>query len=173
MTEEYNERRTHALKLSKLLEDDLPPGSTLTHYHLPKTLDSLPTQHIVTLAGANGICSTQMILNNSPSALLKLWLRARAEEIARDDTLLYSEGINELTPDEVQLACLRRGLNPCVTQGFDKLKDYLSRWIESPLSKHARTATPIPTSLLTHATALPEILLNQDQFEKFPACEEK
>jgi hypothetical protein len=171
MVEEYNERRFHAKQLMKLLEESNGSTNQIT-YHLPKRLENLPHHHIKTLAGANSICSTQFILRYSPSTALKMWLEDRAKEIAQDDELLSHEGVNELAIDDLQLACLRRGLNPSLDQGsIEKLREYLNNWIDSPLSKHCRTSEKLPISLLSHATALPEVFLDTKVFEKFPLHE--
>ena len=120
--EEYKERRIHAEKLSHLLEnipkidpktDETIPSACVT-YHLPLQLDKLSAEHIKTLAGANGICSTQFMLNYTPTIVLRSWLKARAMEIALDDRLLANEGLHELSQHDLQTACLRRGLNPCL-----------------------------------------------------------
>jgi hypothetical protein len=169
MVEEYEERRVHARKLADLIKDH--SNLDISMYHLPSHLNTLPSHYIKTLAGANGIVSTQFILNWSPSFLLKMWLRTRAVEISNDDILLAKEGLNELTLEDLQLACLRRGLNPSEADGQDKLKSYLSDWVHSSLSKHCRTVPTTPHSLLNHATALPEIFLDKDKFGTFPLKE--
>ena len=57
-----------------------------------------------------------------------MWLKTRALEIKKDDELLNSEGIHELSFRELQIANVRRGLDP--TKDYDTLKGQLLEWLK-------------------------------------------
>jgi len=103
--EEYNEKRDHSLILISLFKK--------SDFDTP-ALDKLSHKHIQSLAGALAVCSSQFILNRSPSSLLKKWIIEYCHDIMIDDLLLLSsESSNlfkNLTTEEIEVICLRRGV---------------------------------------------------------------
>ena len=147
----------HADTLAKLMKS----RDAIT---VKSSFDSLSNTHLKSLAGANGICSSQTALKFAPSFLLRRWLKSRSRELIVDNTLLQIEGVNELDTIELQNACVRRGLNPCVSsQNVDTLKKQLQRWIENPVVKNCQDELSSSSALLMHVIALPHLLRFNDE----------
>lgn len=154
--EQYAECRIHANALAKFVE------TRKEAINFKTSLDTLPAAHLESLAGANNICSSQTVLKLAPTILLKRWLKSRSRELVLDDTLLRLEGVNDLDTIELQNACVRRGLNPCVTsQSVESLKTQLKQWIGNPVVKVCQNETHIPSAFLMHATALPKMFIDE------------
>jgi hypothetical protein len=82
--------------------------------------------HLHLLSSTNNI-SSQLILKYTPSFGIRYWLKSRAQEILDDDELLSKEGLTNLSLKELQVACLRRGINPLGDRL--ELQISLSRWL--------------------------------------------
>lgn len=159
--QDYSDRKIHIDVLKAIIKK-----SNEVNWNLRTELSALSKLHLRSLAGANTICSSQIVLNLAPSFLLRRWLNSRANELVLDDTLLQQEGLDSLDTIELQNACLRRGLNPCTaTQSADSLKSHLSRWIASPVAKRCRDEKPVSAVLLLHATAIPDLYMDENVFQ--------
>jgi len=118
----------------------------------------LTTDHISILARANAILNIPFFYKVIPKAGLNILLKRRAQEIATDDLLLESEGLADLTHAELQIACIRRGLNP--GKSTDELRQNLASWtqLKNRLTQISSSSTPatsptLPPTLLLHLTA--------------------
>lgn len=125
------------------------------------TLSDMSPLSIRTLAGANSICSSIWLLDWAPTFLLRQWLERRGQELLTDDQLLTEEGIVNLSENELQLACLRRGVDPlCQLNDLDEklsqLRSSLSLWLHVAGSdSRAPTATAIARILFLAALGQP------------------
>ena len=107
---------------------DLNKYITNNNINIEKTqLSTLPYEHSKLLAGANQIFTNQIFQKLAPNIACQTFLKTRALEIRKDDELLNSEGINDLTLRELQIANSRRGLDP--TKDHDTLKSQLQSWL--------------------------------------------
>lgn len=138
MKEDYEERLKYGQNLNNYLQK--------RKINIEKiSIDSLHHEHLFHLAGANQVCSNEILLKIAPSIACQAWLKTRASEIRKDDELLYVEGINDLTLRELQIANARRGLDPTTTD-INVLKSQLQSWL---LLKDER----VNDSILLHSSA--------------------
>jgi hypothetical protein len=97
------------------------------------------------------------------------------------------EGIDDLTQEELQAACLMRGLSPNISAesmigestenktetsatttndddslGKEKLKQHLQMWLNHSASKYFRCHSNVSTTLIMLTAALPELVLAKD-----------
>ena len=102
--EEYIERKQHSMELLNIIKT-IPSFQ----YSSPPLLHNLPSNHLRSLAGAVGLCSTQFILKYSPTATLLRWAHFKCYSIIFDDKLIEKEGIDKLLLEELFYASFRRG----------------------------------------------------------------
>ncbi|KAI7892378.1 LETM1-like protein-domain-containing protein [Mucor mucedo] len=74
-------------------------------------------------------------------SFLRFQLRNRMRQIKMDDRVIQSEGIDNLTPAELNHACVARGILT-LNCSASRLRDELSQWIELHLQHH------VPSTLL-------------------------
>lgn len=152
LMENYEEKRLFAMQLLS------QRGSLVGEkQYCSQEFDNLSADDILILSGANGICGATTIYTVLPTFWLRRWLRLRANEIAMDDTLLVSEGLGDLSAEELQMALYRRGFNPTLSSDPQELRQLLQNWLDSSVSTACRNCNQVPVSLLMHATALPEV----------------
>jgi len=117
------------MKYSKLFEDEI-------------TLENLPYDQL------KALCRMMMI---SPIGLsgfeelqanfLRIRLRYKLIELKKDDQIIRREGIDNLSSEELQLACSTRGMRS-LGLPINRLKSNLKQWLELSLDQN------IPASLL-------------------------
>jgi LETM1 and EF-hand domain-containing protein 1 len=100
---------TDIINVAKLFDDDL-------------TLDNLSRPQLVSMCRYMGLNAF------GTDNFLRGAIRARLLELRRDDQLIDSEGVDELSVSELQAACQTRGIR---TSGVSpsRLREELSTWI--------------------------------------------
>jgi hypothetical protein len=88
------------------------------------------------LAKSNMIADSILGAVYSPSLFLRFWMSMRVKEIIQDDILLIQEGIDGLSPYELQQAVLRRGFAPNENETY--LKQCLDVWLHQMLTEDDR-----------------------------------
>mmetsp|Transcript_12391 Transcript_12391/g.12010 ORF Transcript_12391/g.12010 Transcript_12391/m.12010 type:complete len:281 (-) Transcript_12391:108-950(-) len=159
MRQEYMERCKYALEL----RDHIDSLSTITiqfsMFNLGgkfTSLGSLSRRHIKLLAGANAIHGSYMSHRFTPSFMTQWTMEKVASFILNDDRLLNTEGIEDLTNEELKEALLQRGFN--IPSDFNTDISIHQHALRSWL--HITTSREAPISLssyILHAMALPEI----------------
>ncbi|KAF4576520.1 hypothetical protein EYR40_000759 [Pleurotus pulmonarius] len=98
------------IQVAKLFDDDL-------------TLDNLSRPQLVSMSRYMGLNAF------GTDNFLRGTIRARLRELRRDDQLIYSEGVDELSVAELIAACQSRGIR---TGGVSpaRLRDELTTWIQ-------------------------------------------
>ncbi|KAF8894516.1 LETM1-like protein-domain-containing protein [Infundibulicybe gibba] len=154
------------INVAKLFDDDL-------------TLDNLSRPQLVSMSRYMGLNAF------GTDNFLRGAIRSRLMNLRRDDQLIYSEGVDELSTSELQAACQSRGIR---TSGVSpaRLRDELRTWID--LHLHNRVSgvllvlgrafhfdrkfgededgkTAVIQSLESVLSGLPDNLLNEAELE--------
>lgn len=129
------------MKFSKLFEDEI-------------TLDSLPRPQLVAL------CRVLEIQPIGTSNFLRFQLRMKIRSLVADDLMIQKEGINSLSPPELQQACRSRGMR-AYGLSEERLKFQLSQWLDLSLNKKV----PQSLLLLSRAFMLPETIPTTDKLK--------
>lgn len=157
---------TDIINVAKLFDDDL-------------TLDNLSRPQLVSMCRYMGVNAF------GTDNFLRGAIRSRLMNLRRDDQVIYSEGVDELSTSELQAACQSRGIR---TTGVSpaRLRDELTTWIE--LHLHNRVSgvllilgrafhfdrkpgddedgkTNVIKSLESVLSGLPDNLLNEAELE--------
>ncbi|KAK7873837.1 hypothetical protein R5R35_005703 [Gryllus longicercus] len=130
------------LKFSKLFEDEI-------------TLDSLQRPQLVAL------CRLLELHTLGTNNFLRFQLRMKLRSLAADDKMIQKEGVDSLTPQELQQANKARGMR---AYGISeaRLKSQLAQWLDLSLTEK------VPPSLLLLSRALlemPETVPASDQLK--------
>ncbi|KAG1826997.1 LETM1-like protein-domain-containing protein [Suillus subaureus] len=101
---------TDIINVAKLFDDDL-------------TLDNLSRPQLVSMCRYMGVNAF------GTDNFLRGAIRSRLMNLRRDDQVIYSEGVEELSTSELQAACQSRGIR---TTGVSpaRLRDELTTWIQ-------------------------------------------
>jgi LETM1 and EF-hand domain-containing protein 1 len=157
---------TDIINVAKLFDDDL-------------TLDNLSRPQLVSMCRYMGVNAF------GTDNFLRGAIRSRLMNLRRDDQVIYSEGVDELSTSELQAACQSRGIR---TTGVSpaRLRDELTTWIQ--LHLHNRVSgvllilgrafhfdrkpgededgkTAVIKSLESVLSGLPDNLLNEAELE--------
>ncbi|KAJ9583857.1 hypothetical protein L9F63_021802, partial [Diploptera punctata] len=127
------------MKFSKLFEDEI-------------TLDSLSRPQLTAL------CHVLEIQPIGTNNFLRFHLRMRLRNLAADDKVIQKEGIESLTPAELQQACRARGMR-AYGMSEENLRNQLAQWLELSLEKKV----PPSLLLLSRALFLAETIPTSDQ----------
>ncbi|KAG1891302.1 LETM1-like protein-domain-containing protein [Suillus subluteus] len=158
--------RRDIINVAKLFDDDL-------------TLDNLSRPQLVSMCRYMGVNAF------GTDNFLRGAIRSRLMNLRRDDQVIYSEGVDELSTSELQAACQSRGIR---TTGVSpaRLRDELTTWIQ--LHLHNRVSgvllilgrafhfdrkpgededgkTTVIKSLESVLSGLPDNLLNEAELE--------
>lgn len=115
------------------------------------TLDNLDRPHLIALCKLLGISSI------GPDYYLRYLLHLRLRHLEADDKLIQSEGIENLTVEELQVACRDRGMRS-LGISIERLRSQLQQWLELHLNK--RISSTI--LLLSRALYLPESISQEN-----------
>ncbi|XP_021919611.1 mitochondrial proton/calcium exchanger protein isoform X2 [Zootermopsis nevadensis] len=129
------------MKFSKLFEDEI-------------TLDSLSRPQLMAL------CRVLEIQPIGTNNFLRFHLRMKVRSLAADDKAIQKEGIESLTPSELQQACRARGMR-AYGMSEDVLRTQLAQWLELSLEKKV----PPSLLLLSRALLLPDRIPASDQLK--------
>lgn len=129
------------LKFSKIFEDEI-------------TLDSLSRPQLIAL------CRVLEIQPMGTSNFLVFQLRMKLRSLAADDKLIHQEGIDSLTPSELQSACRARGMR-AYGMSEQRLRSQLEQWLDLSLNEKV----PPSLLLLSRALLLPETVPTSDQLK--------
>jgi len=129
------------MKFSKLFEDEI-------------TLDSLSRPQLTAL------CRVLEIQPIGTNNFLRFHLRMKLRSLAADDKVIQKEGIESLTPAELQQACRARGMR-AYGMSEDALRMQLAQWLELSLEKKV----PPSLLLLSRALLLPDRIPTSDQLK--------
>ncbi|KAJ7098003.1 LETM1-like protein-domain-containing protein [Mycena belliarum] len=151
---------TDVIRVAKLFDDDL-------------TLDNLSRPQLVSMSRYMGLNAF------GTDNFLRGTIRSRLMDLRRDDQLIDSEGVDELSTSELQHACQSRGIR---TGGVSpaRLREELTTWIQ--LHLHNRVSgvllvlgralgtlkmekTAVIASLESVLSGLPDNLLNEAELE--------
>lgn len=99
------------------------------------TLNNLTKPQLVSM------CRYMNMIAFGTDSFLRFQLRKRMRQIKMDDRVIQSEGIDNLTPAELNHACVSRGILT-LNCSSSRLRDELSQWIELHLQHH------VPSTLL-------------------------
>jgi len=110
------------MKYSKLFEDEI-------------TLENIAHDQL------KAICRLLMISPIGTSNFLRFKIRLKLQELKADDQMIQREGIENLTSEELQNACIARGMR-ALGVSVDRMKADLKQWLELSLD------ADIPASLL-------------------------
>lgn len=110
------------MKFSKLFEDEI-------------TLDNIPYDQL------KALCRILLISPIGTPGFLRFKLRMKLQELKADDLMISKEGIDSLSTEELQNACVARGMRSMGVP-MDRLKSNLKQWLELSLNES------IPASLL-------------------------
>nr|XP_047128905.1 mitochondrial proton/calcium exchanger protein [Hydra vulgaris] len=110
------------LEYSKLFHDEI-------------TLENIPHAQL------KALCRLLMISPIGPSNLLRLKIEFKLQELKRDDKIIRREGIESLNTEELQSACIARGMR-AIGVPVDRLQQNLKQWLQLSLDED------IPASLL-------------------------
>ncbi|XP_063231790.1 mitochondrial proton/calcium exchanger protein [Bacillus rossius redtenbacheri] len=129
------------IRFSKLFEDEL-------------TLDSLTRPQLVAL------CRVLELQPLGTVAFLRFQLRMRLRNLAADDKVIAKEGLESLTPWELQQACRARGMR---AYGVSEagLRAQLAQWLDLSLNRKV----PPSLLLLSRALLLPDTVPASDQLK--------
>nr|CAD7430688.1 unnamed protein product [Timema monikensis] len=129
------------LKFSKLFKDEL-------------TLDSLTRPQLVAL------CRVLELQPIGTINFLRFQLRMKLRSLAADDKMIQKEGVNSLTPWELQQACRARGMR---AYGMSEagLRNQLEQWLDLSLNEKV----PPSLLLLSRALLLPDTVSTADQLK--------
>ncbi|XP_066994024.2 mitochondrial proton/calcium exchanger protein [Anabrus simplex] len=129
------------MKFSKLFEDEI-------------TLDSLSRQQLIAL------CRVLEMQTLGTNNFLRFQLRMKLRSLAADDKMIQKEGIDSLTPAELQQACRARGMR---AYGISeaRLKSQLAQWLDLSLNEKV----PPSLLLLSRALLLPDTIPASDQLK--------
>lgn len=103
------------IKYSQIFEDEI-------------TLDNLPYDQL------KALCLIMMVSPIGPSELLRFQIRLKLRELKADDQLIRREGIDSLSDEELQNACISRGMRS-LGVSKDRLKANLKQWLELSLDQ--------------------------------------
>jgi len=125
-----NKTRTHLdppsneeiMKYSKIFEDEI-------------TLDNIPYDQL------KALCLIMMISPIGTGNFLRFKIRLKLQELKADDQMIRLEGVNTLSNEELQNACVARGMRS-VGVTIERMKQGLNQWLELSLDHE------IPASLL-------------------------
>nr|CAD7587297.1 unnamed protein product [Timema genevievae] len=129
------------LKFSKLFKDEL-------------TLDSLTRPQLVAL------CRVLELQPIGTINFLRFQLRMKLRSLAADDKMIQKEGVDSLTPWELQQACRARGMR---AYGMSEagLRNQLEQWLDLSLNEKV----PPSLLLLSRALLLPDTVSTADQLK--------
>lgn len=91
--------------------------------------------------------------NIPPNDMLRFQLRMKIRDLESDDKLILNEGVENLTPDELQQACRERGMRAL---GIPEIR--LRKSLEQWLDLHLNRKIPLSLLILSRALYLPENL---------------
>lgn len=123
-TRSEGERPNNAeiMKFSKLFEDEI-------------TLENIPHDQL------KALCRLIMISPIGTSNFLTFKIKMKLQELKADDQLIRREGIESLSTEELQNACVARGMR-AMGVPVERMKSNLRQWLELSLDED------IPASLL-------------------------
>ena len=155
--DEFIERRQHCVELRDHIASQFPSAesSTFRTVGMSSSLDALPSKYIKLLAGANAIHGNIITQKYSPTFITSYLMKRNAEFICKDDALLRSEGLDDLSEMELQDALLQRGFNSVSIDSPEYVLDNkkcLEHWLEMQQLTPACRA-----SYLLHSIAIHEI----------------
>jgi len=110
------------IKFSKIFEDEI-------------TLDNIPYDQL------KALCRLLMISPIGTPGFLRFKLRMKLQELKADDVMINQEGVDSLSVEELQNACVARGMRSMGVP-VDRLRSNLRQWLEFSLNES------IPASLL-------------------------
>lgn len=112
----YDLSQDDILKLAKRFKSDI-------------TLDNMNRSHLVAM------CRHLSLPAFGPVDILRYQLRSKIKDIIEDDRLILWEGVDSLEKDELQQACLERGI-PFMGLTKEKYRDHLSIWLDMSMNKN-------------------------------------
>lgn len=110
------------IKYSKIFEDEI-------------TLDNIPYDQL------KALCLIMMISPIGTGNFIRFKLRLKLQELKADDQMIRMEGVDALSNEELQNACVQRGMRS-VGVTIDRMREGLNQWLELSLDRE------IPASLL-------------------------
>uniref|UniRef100_A0A1B6CH06 Mitochondrial proton/calcium exchanger protein n=1 Tax=Clastoptera arizonana TaxID=38151 RepID=A0A1B6CH06_9HEMI len=120
------------MKFSKLFQDEI-------------TLDSLSRLQLMAL------CKVLELQPFGTKQFLRFQLKLKLRSLAADDNMIKKEGLDALSPSELQQACRARGMR-ALGMSEERLKAQLEQWLDLSLNKKV----PPSLLLLSRAFMLPE-----------------
>ena len=109
------------------------------------TLDNLDRRQLIAL------CKLINLSSIGPDYYLRFALHLKLRHLAADDKLIESEGIENLTVEELQAACRERGMRSYGVS-IERLRSQLQQWLDL----HLNQRIPSTILLLSRALYLPE-----------------
>jgi len=123
------------LKYSKLFEDDI-------------TLENIPIEQLQALARIMMVSSTADLFGRD---FLIIRIRAKLRVLKSDDEVIKREGIENLSNEELQNACIQRGIRAFGVP-IERLQSNLRQWLELSLDREI----PVSLLLLSRTFYLPQ-----------------
>jgi LETM1 and EF-hand domain-containing protein 1 len=105
------------------------------------TLDTLTRPQLVAM------CRLLNLKVFGPDSILRIQVERRIEQLKKDDEAIKREGIENLTLEELQSACIARGM-PGSSKSIYMLRQRLNEWLELSLEKK------VPPTLLILSRAI-------------------
>ena len=121
-----------------------------TLFENKSTLDNLDRPQLVAL------CKLIHTSSIGPDSYLRFLLHLKLQHLIADDKLIESEGIDNLTVQELQIACRERGMR-FYGVSIERLRSQLQQWLDLHLNKRI----PSTILLLSRALYLPENISNE------------
>ena len=115
------------LQIAKLFKSDI-------------TLDNMNRKHLVSM------CNHLSIPTFGSAEILRYQLRSKIKDIVEDDRMILWEGIDSLEKDELQQACIERGM-PFVNLSIETYRDQMKSWLDMSMNKNISPSLMI----LSHA----------------------
>lgn len=144
--QEYDERNIYALGLRKfILSRQSSSSSSQT-----SPLMFLSREHINLLAGANSVYGHDMMYRIAPKFMTLFIMERIAAFLFKDDTLLRSEGLDDMCIAELREALLQRGMRP-FDGDVSEFRESLNAWLET----HENAAAT--SSYILHAAAMGQV----------------
>jgi LETM1-like protein len=160
--QEYLERCQYAKEMENQLDQRCQPPYQSTSFpnaYSSSSIFLLPRTHLKLLAGANATHGNIITHRFSPNMLTCYMMEQKAAFILRDDVFLRTEGLDDMTVDELQEALLLRGYNPTLNNAETDLhhfKETLRRWLRAHDSDKLKGRVVNNFSYILHAVASSE-----------------
>ncbi|PJF18732.1 LETM1-like domain-containing protein [Paramicrosporidium saccamoebae] len=161
MVDNMNGPETSKVKdLKSLFEKTRTSGSTLTTVEVVElckqlsdeiTLENLARPQLISL------CKYMSLNAFGTDNFLRYQIRNAVERLKVDDKMIFAEGIESLTRDELRNACHARGIR---TMGVPE--EYMRRELKQWVELQVEHAVPAPLLILSRAFALSEDIKMED-----------